>query len=190
MANRADAALDVFVKRPPPPPGWYEVLRPEPDETLRLTALSGDIEGANLHYHAGRSVVCIGKENGCTYCKHKPHWEGYLFGYDETRRKIVLSALTAGAVRNCWQYHSGLLCRGRRFEVHRPLAGGKNGKVVWSMGDIVPHVNRLPACPNLRECLSRMWGIPYVDPNELAEEPAEGEVSELTTALAEELRES
>jgi hypothetical protein len=147
-----------FSSLPPDPPGWYPVRRPQPGESQRGVVLNSGVVGHLLHYGAGRSFPCVGKENGCRGCRERvPHWEGYFFVYDEAEQKTYIQAVPAGAVRNCWGVRQGLLVRGRKVEVNRSEEG-RNGKVKLIIKDHVSHPDRYPVPPDIRDALARLWG--------------------------------
>lgn len=159
MKGRSTVPAIPFTDTPPPPPGWYPIFRPASGETRSFVALSGEVAGALLHYFQCRSIVCIGKEQGCKLCRGQgTHWEGYLFGFSESEKRVFIVALTAGAVRNCWGVRAGLLQRGRKFTVKRDEKG-PNARVTLVIHESVSYADKLPPSPDLRDCLSRLWGV-------------------------------
>jgi hypothetical protein len=148
-----------------------------------FTALSPEIVGANLHWNGERSVVCIGREDGCPYCPRKPLTEFYTLGYQESSQKVWIIAITNGALLWCHGYKQGLWCVGRRFTIGRSDAGG-NARCWLTLGERVTYVDRLPTPHPLRECLSRMWGLPADAEPQEEEQPVEDKVRQIEEEIA------
>lgn len=142
----------------------FRIIRTPADKSLTAIITSPDIVGCATHFVQNRTVPCEQDDQKgivCQHCAagHSWRWHGYLSAILTTSHEHVLFEFTgppSDTFRN-YLLHAGSL-RGCLFTARRP-SGRPNGRVVIACKSIDQTTLRLPAPPNIRNILSRVWNI-------------------------------
>lgn len=92
--------VDKRIDGPPMPKDGgqpvYEVVAPEPGQTLDLIVLGESIRAVKGHWvidpetKRAQSRLCFEEEGHCPYHAHRGIWMGFLAAYDPARRRRVV----------------------------------------------------------------------------------------------------
>jgi len=138
---------------------------PKDGSVLYFWSLSCDILGVFTHWWEGRSIPCIGRDQGCVCGVRNiwvaTRWRGYLAAWHDEWERFFIAEVTDQAVRE-----SKSVCdlafedlRGRKFALRR-LGKNRNAKVQIELCSTKRLEYELPAAFDLREALARIWAGP------------------------------
>ena len=137
----------------------YPLHRVKGGGKLRCTILSDEMLACPTHYVSNKTLQCMGED--CPRCKHnvEKRWHGWVAGHqwDTGKTKIVELTHRAAISVQRWRKEFGIL-RGATLELVRP-AKKHNGRLFASLTPRSLPLESLPACPNVRACLYRLWGL-------------------------------
>ncbi len=145
---------------------WVDLVRPASGESVALICIGVQIEGVWLHWIDGRTVACIGEEDGCPYHRGvregELRWKGYFGAVKQVGAEVVFGEVTEDA----WQrahllraLSDAYALRGVRITLSR-RRGGPRRPVVVQLPDldrVVPRAELLPVCPDVRAAVSVLW---------------------------------
>ena len=141
----------------------YTIVWPKPKWSVEGWILSRQVQQFNTHYidvHGkGRTVPCIGRENGCQICGPfaSLRWKGFLAIFNPSCTKPVISELTPYAFDHCRELNDlSYDLRGRWLKVTR-LGNRPNGPVKATVS-VRSDVPELPDEPDIRFTLMHVWG--------------------------------
>jgi len=138
---------------------------PKDGSVLYFWCLSTEIEGVNTHWWNGRSVPCIGRDQGCV-CGIRTifvptRWRGFLCAWHDEWERVFIVEVTRQAVRD-----SRSVCdlafedlRGRRFALRR-LGKNRNARVQVELCTAKRLDYELPPAFDLRDALATIWAGP------------------------------
>lgn len=157
----AHALASAWDHRPPPAqPTGIEVLWPRPKQQLCGWIITSHMEGVYTHYHFGRSLPCIGRDNGCEYCgpRSSRRWQGYIGIYDRRQSRVCIAQITKEAARNCPSLSEPTESLRGKYLVLERVGEARNAPVVARV-ETRPSVPELPAPIDVRHVLSIVWGF-------------------------------
>lgn len=141
----------------------FEIVRTPPGGTICGIVASEKFVGVNLHYYRGRSTPC--RKNFCDACEGgmRPRWTGYVFLMSKSKR-IVIFEFT----QRCYNVMQSKLIasqddmRGAMLTARR-LSTRPNGPLQITFEEERRDPAILPAVPDLREILERIWEVKQVE---------------------------
>jgi hypothetical protein len=159
------AGTPQWAPTPPLAPIEYiPVVWPKPKIKVRGYCLAERPEGCWGHYvpsgDKGRTICCVGRENGCVYCGpwSSLRWQGYIPILDGDLGRVTIAQLTKEAAARCPALHDPRRnLRGCLLTLERVGKKG-NGMVQAEILDVNPKP-RLPPCPDTKAQLHRLWGL-------------------------------
>ncbi len=153
-------ALEIeWVDEPTPvaPGQRLQIIRCGAGALPPLIALNTRHVGAELHYWQGRSYPHV-REN-CPACAARNHttWKGYIGVWNPSTRDVGIVEFTLGCVSQLDAYYlAHETCRGATLRISRASLKA-NGKIILKADRSIYGSDQLPAAPNVRESLSKIW---------------------------------
>jgi len=142
----------------------FRLVRTPAEATLSAIATCLDLIGCPTHYVHSRTIPCEGSDN-CEHCHagHSWRWHGYLTSVLTTSHEHVLFEFTAPAADTFRNFITATgAIRGCHFTARRP-SKKPNGRVLICCKPTDPTRIRLPAPPNMKDLLCRIWNIQSKD---------------------------
>ena len=138
----------------------FRIVRTPADKPITAIVTSEEIVGCTTNFVQNRTIPCEGPDT-CEHCAagHSWRWHGYLSAMLTTTHEHILFEFTAppsDTFRNYLLRYKTL--RGCVFTARRP-SGRPNGRVVVTCKYVAPTDLRIPARPNIRNILCRVWNL-------------------------------
>jgi hypothetical protein len=137
-----------------------------PGDTLRLWIVSPVLVGVMTHYNGARTLACTAGVNQdgeivqCWHerCKETQRWQGWIAAAHVHSPNVRLLSVTPSLVAQCRLLASTIDLRGMRLDVWRATASPHSRMcgTIWEP----PAKPALPASPDIRAALVRMWDAP------------------------------
>lgn len=153
----------------------YPIIRPKASQTVGGLVLSERPLITRSHYMVKRTILCIGAENGCPFCKKgiRKMVKGYLAGSDVLTGKDALIELTDNAL-----YETPIISKSKASLRGMYCQLSRHGEAV--NGKVTAYFHREHAAcrkANIRpafdvmEALLTLWDVPFFE-----EDPTTGEL--------------
>lgn len=138
----------------------FRIIRTPAEATVSAIVTCLDLVGCPTHFVHNRTVPCEGTEV-CKHCEagHSWRWHGYLSAVLTQTHEHVLFEFTAPAADTFRNYITAAgQIRGCHFTARRPTKR-PNGRVLINCKSTDQARIRLPAPPDVKKLLCRIWNI-------------------------------
>lgn len=145
---------------------WLPLVRPGVGESLTVVCLSARIVGVWLHWIEGRTVPCVGEDEGCPYHEDDMafglRWKGYFAAVRSVGASIVFGEITQEAWRGAALLRalsSAGALRGVKIALHRRRGGPRRPVIVElpALDQTIARADLLPDPPDVRKAISVLW---------------------------------